>query len=69
MHAALCDLVADLLALPAPTVAAITGHAAGAGCALALALDSAVMRAARGFLYMSEVDTGIKIVDFIAELL
>lgn len=68
MRAALRGLVADLLAFPAPTVAAVTGHAAGAGCALALALDSAVMRAARGFLYMSEVDAGIKIVDFVAEL-
>jgi hypothetical protein len=43
-----------------PTVAAVTGHAAAAGCALALAHDSVVMRASRGFLYMSEVDAGIK---------
>ncbi|KAL6838800.1 hypothetical protein ACP4OV_031514 [Aristida adscensionis] len=62
-------LVADLLALPMPTVAAVTGHAAAAGCALALAHDTVVMRASRGFLYMSEVDAGIKIVDFFAELL
>ncbi|KAL6626936.1 hypothetical protein ACP70R_030662 [Stipagrostis hirtigluma subsp. patula] len=62
-------LVADLLALPMPTVAAVTGHAAAAGCALALAHDAIVMRASRGFLYMSEVDAGIKIVDFFAELL
>jgi Delta3-Delta2-enoyl-CoA isomerase len=62
-------LVADLLALPMPTVAAVTGHAAAAGCALALAHDAAVMRAARGFLYMSEVDAGIKIVGYFAELL
>ncbi|XP_062217806.1 enoyl-CoA delta isomerase 2, peroxisomal-like [Phragmites australis] len=62
-------LVADLLAVPMPTVAAVTGHAAAAGCALALAHDSVVMRGSRGFLYMSEVDAGIKIVDFVAELL
>ncbi|XP_037417586.1 enoyl-CoA delta isomerase 2, peroxisomal-like [Triticum dicoccoides] len=62
-------LVADLLALPMPTVAAVTGHAAAAGCALALAHDSTVMRASRGFLYMSEVDAGIKIVDYFGELL
>lgn len=62
-------LVADLLALPMPTVAAVTGHAAAAGCALALAHDAVVMRASRGFLYMSEVDIGVKIVDFVAELL
>ena len=62
-------LVADLLALPMPTVAAVTGHAAAAGCALALAHDAVVMRGSRGFLYMSEVDAGIKIVDFFAELI
>ena len=43
-------LVADLLALPVPTVTAVTGHAAGAGCALALAHDVVAMRASRGFL-------------------
>ncbi|KAF8663304.1 hypothetical protein HU200_055916 [Digitaria exilis] len=61
-------LVADLFSLPMPTVAAVTGHAAAAGCALALAHDAVVMRGSRGFLYMSEVDAGIKIVDFFAEL-
>lgn len=69
MSEAFRALVADLLALPMPTVAAVTGHAAAAGCALALAHDAAVMRASRGFLYMSEVDAGIKIVDYFAELL
>jgi enoyl-CoA hydratase/carnithine racemase len=67
-RAALRGLVADLLALPVPTVAAVTGHTAGAGCALALAHDAIVVRASRGFLYMSEVDAGIKI-DFVGEVL
>jgi hypothetical protein len=44
----------------------MTGHAAAAGCAFALAHNAAIMRASRGFLYMSEVDAGIKIVDYFA---
>jgi hypothetical protein len=57
-------LVTDLLALLMSTVATMTGHAAAVGCALALAHDAAVMRASHGFLYMSEVNTGIKIIDY-----
>jgi enoyl-CoA hydratase/carnithine racemase len=41
-------LVANLLALPVPTVAAVTGHAAAAGCALDLAHVIVVMRGSRG---------------------
>lgn len=69
MDGGLLALVADLLALRMPTVAAVTGHAAAAGCALALAHDAVLMRRTRGFLYMSEVDVGIKFVDFVAAVL
>jgi Delta3-Delta2-enoyl-CoA isomerase len=69
MDGGLRALLADLLALRVPTVAAVTGHAAAAGCALALAHDAALMRASRGLLYMSEVDVGIKFVDFVAAVL
>ncbi|KAL2920401.1 Enoyl-CoA delta isomerase 3 [Bienertia sinuspersici] len=52
-------LVSDLLSLPMPTIAAINGHAAAAGFALALSHDYVFMRKDRGVLYMSEVDMGL----------
>ncbi|KAL4282310.1 hypothetical protein GQ457_03G027360 [Hibiscus cannabinus] len=55
------ELVADLISFPMPTVAAITGHACAAGMIFALCHDYIVMRKDRGFLYMSEMDIGLKI--------
>lgn len=52
-------VVADLLSLPMPTIAAVTGHAAAAGFALALSHDYFLMRRDRGVLYMSELDIGM----------
>jgi enoyl-CoA hydratase/carnithine racemase len=49
-------LLAKMLALPVPTVAAVTGHAFGAGSMLAMAHDWRVMRADRGFFCFPEVD-------------
>ena len=49
-------LLARMLALPIPTVAAVTGHAFGAGSMLATAHDWRVMRADRGFFCFPEVD-------------
>ncbi|XP_078164494.1 enoyl-CoA delta isomerase 1, peroxisomal-like [Carex rostrata] len=57
-------LISDLLSLPMPTICAITGHAAAAGCALVLAHDYVVMRGDRGFFYMSELDAGLKFVKY-----
>jgi hypothetical protein len=57
MCAVFCDLVVDLLALPVPTVTTVTGHAAGAGCALALAPDVVAMRASRGFSLLARAAT------------
>lgn len=52
-------LVADLISLPMPTIAAVTGHASAAGLILALSHDYLLMRKDRGFLYMSEMDINL----------
>ncbi|XP_027353055.1 enoyl-CoA delta isomerase 1, peroxisomal [Abrus precatorius] len=56
MDSLLRSIVSDLLSLPMPTIAAVTGHASAAGYTLALAHDYVLMRSDRGFLYMSELD-------------
>ncbi|XVE69140.1 hypothetical protein DITRI_Ditri09bG0126800 [Diplodiscus trichospermus] len=61
MSSTLRALVADLISFPMPTVAAVTGHSCAAGFILALSHDYIVMRKDRGFLYMSEMDIGLKI--------
>ena len=52
-------LLARILTLPVPTIAAVNGHAFGAGAMLAVAHDFRVMRADRGFLCFPEVDIHI----------
>lgn len=49
-------LYARVLSLPCATVAAINGHAFGAGAMLALAHDHRIMRADRGYWCLPEVD-------------
>ncbi|XP_006654687.2 enoyl-CoA delta isomerase 2, peroxisomal-like [Oryza brachyantha] len=66
---ALRPLAADLLALPMPTVAAVTGHASAAGFLLALCHDYRLMRADRGVLYMSEVDIGLPLPPYFVAVL
>jgi len=53
------ELLAKLLELPMPTLAAIQGHAFAAGGMFALAHDFRVMRADRGFFCLPEVELGI----------
>ncbi len=50
---------ARLVAFPMPTVAAINGHAFGAGAMLATAHDFRVMRSDRGFWCLPEVNLGM----------
>ncbi|MFT4044494.1 MAG: enoyl-CoA hydratase/isomerase family protein [Gordonia sp. (in: high G+C Gram-positive bacteria)] len=47
-------LFAKVLTLPVPTVAALNGHAFGAGAMLALCADTTVMRTERGFWSLPE---------------
>jgi enoyl-CoA hydratase/carnithine racemase len=63
-----CALLARILAFPAPTVAAINGHAFGIGAMLTLAHDRRVMRADRGWFCLPEVDLGLPFRPFMQAL-
>lgn len=52
-------LLARILTLDVPCVAALQGHAFGAGAMLAVAHDMRVMRADRGFFCLPEIDLQI----------
>jgi len=54
-------LMARIITFPMPTVAAINGHAFGAGFMLALCHDVRLMRADRGFLCANEMQLGLAI--------
>jgi enoyl-CoA hydratase/carnithine racemase len=58
-----------MLAFPAPTVAAIPGHAFAAGAMFALAHDFRVMRVDRGFFCLPEVDIDIPFTPGMAALI
>jgi enoyl-CoA hydratase/carnithine racemase len=53
---AVLGLLSRVLVFPAYTVAAVNGHAFGAGAQLVVAHDYRVMRADRGFFCMPEID-------------
>ncbi|HJO23984.1 MAG: enoyl-CoA hydratase/isomerase family protein [Myxococcota bacterium] len=50
------DQLARVLVFPCATVAAVNGHAFGAGAQIAVAHDHRLMRADRGFFCMPEID-------------
>jgi Delta3-Delta2-enoyl-CoA isomerase len=57
--AAIYRLLGRMLGFPAITVAAVNGHAFGAGALLATAHDFAIMREDRGYWCMPEADLGL----------
>ena len=59
--AAVNRLFGRLLTLPLPVVAAVNGHAFGAGAVLAIAHDVLVMREDRGYWCMPEADLGLPV--------
>ena len=63
------DLFARILTLPVPTVAAVNGHAFGAGAMLAMAHDYRVMREDRGYFCFPEVDIHIPFTPGMAALI
>ncbi|WP_410571837.1 enoyl-CoA hydratase/isomerase family protein [Amycolatopsis sp. cmx-4-61] len=63
------ELFARLLTLPVPTIAAVNGHAFGAGAMLAMAHDFRVMRADRGYFCFPEADINIPFTPGMAALI
>jgi enoyl-CoA hydratase/carnithine racemase len=63
------DLFHRILTFPLPTVAAINGHAFGAGSMLAIAHDYRVMREDRGYFCFPEVDIHIPFTPGMAALI
>lgn len=63
------ELFARILAFPLPTVAAINGHAFGAGAMVAIAHDFRVMREDRGFFCFPEIDIRIPFTPGMAALI
>ena len=61
-------LLGRLLVLDCRTVAAINGHAFGAGLFLALACDYRIMRTQRGFVNFPELNLGMRLAKGFAEI-
>lgn len=63
------NLFGRILTFPLPTVAAVNGHAFGAGAMFAIAHDYRIMRADRGFFCFPEVDIRIPFTPGMAALI
>ncbi|KAF6135791.1 hypothetical protein GIB67_028647 [Kingdonia uniflora] len=60
---------ADLVSLPLPTIAVVSGHTAAGGFLIAISHDYVLMRKDRGFLYMSELNIGLTIPQYVLKFL
>lgn len=63
------ELLARILELPVPTVAAIQGHCFAGGAMLAIACDERVMREDRGYFCLPEIDIRIPFTPGMAALI
>ena len=54
-------VMSRIITMPVPTIAAINGHAFGAGFMMALCHDVRVMRSDRGFICANEMQLGMRI--------
>ena len=63
------EMLARMLEIGVPTLAALQGHTYAAGAMLALAHDERVMRSDRGWFCLPEVDMGIAFTPGMTELL
>lgn len=63
------ELLARLLEIGVPSVAALQGHTFAGGAMLALAYDQRVMRADRGYFCLPEVDINIPFTDGMSALI
>lgn len=66
--ASMHEVVARVLELPLPTVAALRGHAIAGGALLSLAHDYRVMRDEGGYFWLAEIDGGIALSPGLTEL-
>ena len=55
------EFMARMITLPVPTIAAVNGHAFGAGFMFAMCHDYRLMRADRGFICANEIQLGMVI--------
>lgn len=62
-------MLARLVTLPMPTVAAINGHATAGGAMFALAHDFTIASEGKGLFFLNEIDLGLSFADGMAKLM